>query len=143
METSIKGIDLIKRFEGLKLTAYKCAAGVLTIGYGHTGSDVKPGMSITRERAEQLLVSDLERFEKGVDALNMKVNQNQFDALVSFSFNLGVAALSGSTLVKKARVNPNDPAIRTEFAKWVNAGGKRLDGLVRRRTDEASLYFES
>ena len=100
METGQKGINLIKKYEGLALKAYLCPANVLTIGYGHTGKDVIPDMQINEVTAEQILKRDLEKFEKAVDRLvTSKINQNQFDALVSFTFNLGEGNLKSSTLL--------------------------------------------
>ena len=130
MKTSEKGIELIKRFEGCRLTAYKCPAGVLTIGYGHTYG-VKPLMKITQQQADTLLKGDLMIFEAGINVLNLNINQNQFDALVSFAFNLGLNALNRSTLLKKIRLNPNDNTIKDEFLKWCYAAGKKLDGNYR------------
>jgi lysozyme len=141
MKTSQKGIDLLKAHEGLRLTAYKCSAGVWTVGYGHTGTDIKEGKTITLAEAERLLRLDVEWAERAVNAELPAINQCQFDALVSFVFNVGVGAFAGSTLLKKAKVNVNDPAIRAEFAKWRNGGGKVLPGLVKRRAAEADLYF--
>lgn len=140
MKTSQKGIDLIKKFEGLKLYAYLCPANVWTIGYGTT-KDVKPGMTITEIEAENLLKRDLEKFENQVNSLNLPFNQNQFDAIVSFTYNLGFGNLKSSTLLKKATANVNDDTIRIEFLKWVYAGGKKLEGLVKRRAAEHKLYF--
>ena len=142
MKTSNKGIDLIKKYEGLRLKAYKCPAGVWTIGYGHTGADVAEGLEITEERADELLLSDIAQFENHVNSVvKSTIKQNQFDALVSFAFNLGGLSIKNSTLLKRVNANPIDPAISDEFAKWVNAGGKRLAGLVKRRAEEAELYF--
>lgn len=142
MKTSERGIDLIKSFEGLSLKTYKCPAGIDTIGYGHTGNDVKPDMVITEQQAEELLKKDLNQFEIGVGKLiTSGINQNQFDALVSFAYNLGTGALQKSTLLKKVNADPDDLAIAKEFNKWVLAGGKRLEGLVRRRKAESDLYF--
>ena len=154
MKTSSNGIALIKSFESLKLTAYRCAAGVPTIGYGHTGADVTAAdvsgkKTITEVQAEALLKKDLEKFEKGVSDLTKGValNQNQFDALVSFAFNVGIGSdttgLKGSTLLKKLRVNPNDKAIAAEFALWNKAKGVVLNGLTARRKAEAELYFKN
>jgi len=140
MRISNKGIELIKKHEGLRLSAYQCSAGVWTIGYGHTGN-VTPDMTITLAEAEELLRKDLLTAETAVNAAYLAVNQNQFDALVSFVFNIGKGAFGKSTLLKKAVVNPDDPSIRDEFMKWVNGGGQRLPGLVKRRNDEANLYF--
>jgi len=142
MKTSKQGVELIKRHEGLRLIPYRCPANVLTVGYGHTGSGVRNG-AITEAEAERLLRGDLSTAERAVNAGCPGVNQNQFDALVSFVFNLGTGAFNDSTLLKKIKANPNDATISGEFSKWVNAGGKRLEGLVRRRKDEAGLYFKT
>lgn len=141
MKMSKKGIELIKKYEGLRLTAYKCPAGVWTIGYGHT-KGVKEGQKITNSQAEELLKEDLRVFENGVNKWNLQINQYQFDALVSFAFNLGLANLGKSTLLKKVQANPQDKTIKDEFLKWVNAGGRKLEGLVRRRNEEAEMYFK-
>ena len=143
MTISKEGIALIKKYEGLRLKAYLCPANVWTIGYGHTGSDVYAGQVITEPQAEQLLISDLVKFDKGVRKRVFKeLKQNQFDALVSFAFNVGLGALEKSRLLLKVNTNPNDPSIRTEFNKWVNAAGKKLPGLIKRREEEANLYFK-
>ena len=148
MTTSPNGIIMIQTFEGLKLNAYEDVVGVDTIGYGSTyyqdGSKVKLGQSITKSEAEALLKHSLKQFEGNVLALlnGIKVNQNQFDALVSFAYNLGTGALAKSMLLKKIKVNHNDPTIAAEFTKWVMGGGVRLTGLVRRRKKEAELYFK-
>lgn len=145
--TGRRGLDLIKSFEGLVLKPYLCPAGVPTIGYGSTryenGQRVKlSDPAITEARAESLLRVTLREYEQAVDAVTRDdVNQNQFDALVSFAYNLGVQALKGSTLLKRVNANPADPAIAKEFSKWVNANGKKMAGLVRRREAEAKLYF--
>ncbi len=148
MKTSQKGIDLIKSFEGCKLSAYKCSAGVATIGFGSTfypnKTPVKMGDKLKNsQEAEELLKLTLFEFEKNVSALfyNVILTQNQFDALVSFAFNLGTGALAGSTLYKKIKINTKDKSITDEFNKWVNAGGVKLPGLIRRRKAEAELYF--
>jgi lysozyme len=140
MKISKKGLDLIKEYEGLELKAYKDSVGVLTIGYGSTGSHVKPGMTITAQEAEALLLKDVERFEEGVSAaVKVPLNQNQFDALVSFSFNLGLGSLQKSTLLRK--LNAGDYAgAQAEFKRWNKAGGIVLRGLVRRRASEALLF---
>lgn len=137
MNTGYKGISLIKSFEKLELKAYKCPAGVWTIGYGHT-KGVKKGDVCTEAQVEQWLKEDLADAETAMAGL--KLNQNQFDALVSFTFNLGIGNFKKSTLYKKVKVNPNDPSITDEFAKWKFANGKELAGLVRRRAAEAELY---
>ena len=143
METGQKGINLIKKYEGLALKAYLCPANVLTIGYGHTGKDVIPDMQINEVTAEQILKKDLEKFEKAVDRLvTSKINQNQFDALVSFTFNLGEGNLKSSTLLKKINANPSDKSIGAEFLKWNKGGGRVLSGLTKRRASEVDLYFK-
>ena len=140
MKTSDKGIGLIKRFEGLRLKAYLCPAGKPTIGYGHT-KDVKLGDVITEEEAEQLLREDLIVVENEINRHNLNLNQNQFDALVSFVYNVGIGNFRTSTLLKKIKANPNDKTIANEFKRWVYSNGKRLPGLVKRREEEAELYF--
>jgi lysozyme len=141
MKISVKGIELIKRHEGVRLTAYKCPAGVLTIGYGHTGKDVTVGKVITEAEAEKLLRGDLSTAESEVNKRLSKLNQNQYDALVSFVFNIGIGSFRMSTLLRIAQKTPNDSQIRLEFAKWVRGGGIVLPGLVTRRKEEAELYF--
>lgn len=140
MKINSKGIAIIKKFEGRFLASYICPGNVWTIGYGHTKT-AKRDMTISEEQCEELLKQDLEVFEKGVMSLGLKFNENQFSALVSFSFNIGLGNLRASTLFKKAKVNVNDPTIKDEFMKWVNAGGKKLNGLVSRRQAEGELYF--
>ncbi len=141
MKTSQKGIDLIKRFEGFSPTAYLCPAGVWTIGYGHTAG-VRAGDSVDEDTAEDFLREDLADAEGAVGKyVKVPLKQWQFDALVSFAFNLGAGNLYSSTLLKKVNRNPDDPAIRQEFEKWVYAGGRVLPGLVERRKAEADMYF--
>ena len=146
---SQKGLELIKRFEGLRLKPYLCAANVPTIGYGNTfyedGKKVKlTDPMITEERATELLLHSIKSFEKWVDSYcRDDINQNQFDALVSFAFNLGPNNLKNSTLLKKVNSNPQDVEIRKEFMKWTKGGGRVLKGLVTRRTAEADLYFSN
>lgn len=137
-----RGIELIKRFEGCRLGSYRCPAGVWTIGYGHT-KGVKPGQRITQEEAERLLREDAAKIESGVRAAlgSVQLADCKIDALVSFAFNVGVEALGTSTLARKVKVNPDDASIRSEFLRWVFAGRKRLQGLVRRREEEAKMYF--
>jgi lysozyme len=145
--TSTVGIELIKSFEGFSSKPYLCPAKIPTIGYGSTfypnGKKVtmadKP---VTDKQATGFLEATLLTFEKYVDSYCIDtITQNQFDALVSFCYNLGPANLKSSTLLKKVNKNPNDETIRAEFMKWVKAGGKTLAGLVRRREAEANLYF--
>jgi spore coat assembly protein SafA len=139
---SAQGLDLIKGFEGLRLSAYQDSAGVWTIGYGHTAG-VKPGDRISAAQAEQFLRSDVQWAEDAVRKhVKVPITQQQFDALVSFTFNLGAGALQKSTLLSK--LNQGDYAgAQAEFGRWVNAGGQRLEGLVRRRAEEARLFGSS
>jgi len=141
MKISLEGLALIKRFEGCRLEAYKCSANVLTIGYGHTGG-VKETDTITQDEADKLLQEDVEQFEKYVDDnVTVELGQSQFDALVAWTFNLGVGNLRESTMLKK--LNSEDYAsVPSEMKRWNKAGGKTLDGLIRRRKAE-SLLFES
>jgi lysozyme len=140
VKISKKGLDLIKVSEGLSLSAYKCPAGVLTIGYGHTGNDVRSGMLITAVEASTLLTEDVSRFEVGVcEVINKPMTQGQFDALVDFAFNLGLGALRGSTLAAKFKAGDLSGASR-ELSKWVWGGGKMLSGLVKRREAARALF---
>lgn len=140
MRTSQKGIELLKRFEGFMPEAYRCPAGVLTIGYGHT-SGVREGDRVTEEEAEKLLRADLMDAEEDVGRLvRVPLTQNQFDALVSFVYNVGMGSFFSSTLLKKINNDPNDPTIPDEFRKWVKAAGEPLPGLVKRRDAEARMY---
>lgn len=138
-KTSDAGINLIKSFEGCVLKAYRCPAGVLTIGYGHT-SGVKDGMVITADEAVVFLKSDLASFEKSVNSLvKVDITQNMFDALVSFTYNCGAGALKKSTLLLLLN-SKNYSGAAGEFAKWNKANGKVLAGLTRRRTAERLLF---
>ena len=142
MKTSPKGIALIKEFEGLRLKAYKCPGGVWTIGYGHTAG-VKPGMVISEAQAEEYLTADLIASEKYLNNLRLAINQNQFDALISFIYNVGTGNFSRSTLLRKVRANPQDNSIMDEFLRWVYSKGRVLPGLQRRRLAEMKLYFST
>lgn len=145
-QTSQKGLNLIKSFEGLSLKPYLCPAGIPTISYGLTyySNGVKVKLTdkpITQQQADTMLMNALKHYEQGVDSFTTDlVNQNQFDALVSFAYNCGLGNLKSSTLLKKVNANPNDPTIRQEFLKWNKGGGKVLPGLTKRRTAEANLY---
>ena len=141
MKTSSKGIEFIKRHEGFRARAYQCPAGVWTIGYGHTRG-VNNGDVITKEQGERFLIQDLQTAEREVNSHGLIINQNQFDALVSFVFNVGVGNFSRSTLLRKLKVNTNDSTISYEFSRWKNGGGKVLPGLVKRRKEESELYFK-
>jgi lysozyme len=144
-KTSSLGISLIKKYEGLKLEQYFCPAKISTIGIGTTKINGKPvpiGLKITVEQANEYLKNDLVYFENQVNSLvKSKINQNMFDALICFSYNLGIGNLKASDLLEKVNLNPNDKTIKDEFLRWKKAGGVVLKGLVLRRTDEASLYF--
>jgi lysozyme len=145
MEVNKAGRDLIKKFEGCKLRAYKCPAGLWTIGYGNTfyedGTKVKQGDVITQQQAENYFNAIVDDFAKKVDALvKSNVSENNFSALVSFTFNVGIGNFQRSTLLRKVNANPKDATIPAEFRKWVRANGEVLKGLVRRREAEAKLY---
>ncbi len=140
MKASEKAYSLIRQFEGLRLTAYSCPAGVWTIGFGHT-SEVVHGMSISKEQAEEFLSQDIARAEDIVNAECLNLRQCQFDALVSFVFNVGGVNFRKSTLLKKIKANPNGNSIMDEFLRWVYAKGVVLPGLQKRRLAEMKLYF--
>ena len=142
MKTSPKGIALIKEFEGLRLKAYLCPGGVWTIGYGHTAG-VKPGMVISEAQAEEYLKADLISFERYLNGLGLALNQNQFDALISLIYNIGIGNFQKSTLLRKARINANDNSIMDEFLRWVYSKGRVLPGLQRRILREMKLYFSN
>ena len=137
-----KGINLIKQFEGLCLKAYKCPAGVWTIGYGHT-QGVKEGDTITEREAENLLRKDVCNFECNVRcSVIANLNDYQYDALTSLAYNIGLSAFRKSTLLRIINNgNATEDEIRRQFSRWVYGGGKQLPGLVRRRAAEADLYF--
>ena len=153
METSQRGINLIKRHEGVILHSYLCPAGVISIGWGHTGSDVKKGMIITEEEAENLLKKDLKKIEDklnfSLEHDNITLNQNQFDACISFIFNLGFSAFIFSTLYKKLKQGDYAGA-SAEFPKWIyitktdpETGERfklKLKGLEQRRKAEQELF---
>ena len=140
MKTSAEGLALIKKFEGLELTAYKCAAGVWTIGYGHT-KDVQEGDEWSEAHADHMLEVELEEFEEYInDNVTVALSQNQFDALVSWVYNLGPANLKASTMLKV--LNSGDyEGVPAQIKRWNKAGGKVLKGLIRRREAEALLFI--
>ena len=141
MRTSEKGIEFIKLSEGLLLKAYQDSGGVWTIGYGHT-KGVKKGDQITEFMATEYLKDDLRTSEQAVSLyVTSEINQNQFDALVSFTFNLGPGNLKSSTLLKRVNADPNDPDIERQFKRWIYCKGVVLKGLVKRREREAAIYF--
>lgn len=139
MLTSKEGIELIKSFEGVRLTAYKAVPTekYYTIGYGHYGKDVTKGMVITHAQAEAYLISDLKKFEKSVNDLNMTLTQNQFDALVSFTYNCGAGNL------KKLVTGRNTLAIADAMLLYTKSGGRELKGLVKRRKKERELFLKN
>lgn len=139
MEISNQGISLIKHFEGCKLSAYKDSVGIATIGYGHT-KDVRMGMVITQATAEQYLKDDLQPIKKLLNGMGVNFKQNQFDALTSWIFNLGASKFNSSTLKKYIVANKSDIEIGDQIIRWVNAGGKPLLGLKRRRIAEANMF---
>ena len=146
MTTSSNGISLIEQFEGFRAQMYKDAVGLPTIGYGtliqSQSQQYLMTATITQAQATDLLKQHLPSIESAIDNMvEFELTQNQFDALVSFCYNLGTNSLLNSTLLKKLNVDPSDETIRDEFMKWVHAGGKVLQGLVDRRTAEADLYF--
>ncbi|PUA41447.1 muraminidase [Pseudomonas protegens] len=142
MRTSQRGLNLIKSFEGLRLQAYQDAVGVWTIGYGTTRG-VKSGMSISKEQAERMLQNDIARFEPEIDRLvKVPLSQNQWDALMSFTYNLGPTNLGSSTLLRL--LNAGDyAAAADQFLRWNKAGGRVLPGLTRRRAAERELFLEA
>ena len=140
MTTSSKGKLLIKDFEGLRLKAYLCAAGVPTIGWGHT-KGVRLGQTITEAQAEDLLVEDIAPIERQLNRLGVNFRQGQFDALVSWIFNLGATTFSNSTLCKRIKEGAADQQVADEIVKWVYANGRPLLGLMKRRVAEANLFL--
>lgn len=149
MRMSEAGKQMLIKFEDLRTKAYRVGGkGNWTIGVGNEtyldGSPVKDGDTITREAAIELFEHSLPSREKAVNVgINSEINQNQFDSLVSLIYNIGIAAFNGSTIRRKININPNDPSIRKEFARWNKSGGEVVDGLVNRRKVEADLYFKS
>lgn len=140
MKTSNQGKNLIKEAEGLRLDAYKCPAGVPTIGWGHT-KGVKMGQHITVQQAEDLLVEDIAPIERLLNALKINFRQEQFDALVSWIFNFGEGKFKGSTMYKRIIANAKDEEITDQLVKWINAAGRPLLGLMKRRVAEANLFI--
>lgn len=148
MKLDSNGYKLIQGFEGLKLSAYKDSAGIPTIGYGNiayeNGSKVKMGDKISQDNADLLFQYFANRFASQVDAVvTATVNQNQFNAMVSLAYNIGIGAFSKSTLLKKVNKNSCDPTIKDEFMKWKLAGGKVIQGLINRREKESKIYFSN
>lgn len=140
MKASENAYSLIRQFEGLRFVTYRCPAGVWTVGYGHT-SGVVPGMAITKEQAEEFLRLDIATAENIVNAVCPNLRQCQFNALVSFVFNVEGGNFRKSTLLKKIKANPDDNTIMDEFLRWVYAKGVVQHGLHKRRLAEMRLYF--
>tara|TARA_Y100001938_G_scaffold37851_1_gene52199 strand:+ start:330 stop:761 length:432 start_codon:yes stop_codon:yes gene_type:complete len=135
----MEGIALIKKFEGCELEAYQCSAGVWTIGYGHT-KDIVEGMTISKEQAEEMLVDELHEYENYINKyVTVALSQNQFDALVSWVYNLGPANLKVSTMLKVLNKGQYEE-VPAQMKRWNKAGGKVLEGLIRRREAEACLF---
>lgn len=139
MTTSPEGLALIKRYEGCRLKAYKCPAGVWTVGYGHT-KGVTSAMAITQAQADQFLQEDIAPIESQLNDLQINFRQGQFDALVSFIFNLGIGNFNKSTLKNRIITGAEDSVIVAEFKRWNKAGGKVLPGLVARREAECAMW---
>jgi lysozyme len=144
MEYSKNGLHLTEQFEGCRLTAYPDPAtggDPWTIGYGHTGSDVHQGLTITQEQAEELLAQDVKKAAANVNShVTTQITQEEFDALVDFAFNCGCGNLDSSTLLKKLNAGDHEGAAQ-EFLKWDMAGGHHMAGLLRRRQAEATLFI--
>lgn len=140
MKASVDAYELIKQFEGLRLEAYLCPVGIWTIGYGHT-SGVSPNSFITIQEADEYLHRDVAAIEMQLNKLNLSLRQCQWDAIVSFVFNVGIGNFKASTLLAKIRINPDDNSIIDEFLRWVYANGKVMRGLQKRRLTEMKLYF--
>lgn len=140
MNTSPEGLDLIKRFEGLRLTAYLCPAGVPTIGYGQTGPGIKLGMTITEAKANELLADSLKKYEEAVTHYAGSAHQNQFDAMVSLCYNIGAGNFKTSSVARLHKAGQYTGAA-SAFLLWNKAGGRVLAGLVSRRKAERNLYL--
>lgn len=143
---SQEALDLIKKFEGYRAKAYQDVVGIWTIGYGNTyyedGTRVSEGDTITKSDAEELLKYWVQDFADEVNqSVKAHLNDCQFGALVSFTYNVGVSGFKRSNLLKRVNGNPEDPTIEYEFNKWVKAGGKTVNGLVKRRKEECKFYF--
>ena len=141
MKTSNQGKNLIKEAEGLRLDAYKCPAGVPTIGWGHT-KGVKMGQHITVQQAEDLLVEDIAPIERLLNALKINFRQEQFDALVSWIFNLGAGNFKSSTMYKLILADARDEEITDSLIRWTYSGKQKLPGLMKRRVAEANLFID-
>ena len=140
MTTSNKGKQLIKEFEGLRLKAYRCPAGVATIGWGHT-KGVKLGQTITEAQAEDFLVEDIAPAEHLLNNMGINFRQEQFDALVSWIFNLGTGNFMNSTLCKRICSGADDQMVADEIIRWISCNGKPSLGLMKRRVKEANFFL--
>lgn len=144
MKPSEKIRNFIKAREGLSLTTYRCPSGITTIGYGHTGLGVTMGLRITQQQADEWFAADLDVFasqlNRHLTERRIRLSQHQYDALVSFTFNVGLGNFLASTLWRKLCAEPKDPTIPAEFRRWVYGNGKKLPGLVTRRQQEAQIY---
>jgi len=149
MLASDKCIELIKKWEGCKLESYKCVAGVWTIGYGSIrwkdGERVKQGQVISQKEAEELLKLEVNKKALDIKSLDLNMNQNQFDSIVSFVYNVGITSFKRSTLFKIIKIDSHNPQIKDEFLRWNKARIKgklsKVVGLTNRRIDETELYF--
>ena len=145
MKLSEKGFEFLKSMEGVRYKAYRCSAGVLTIYIGLTtinGKPVKEGQTITEEQGKIEFLKQITTYENAVNQnVTSKINQNMFDALTSFVFNVGAANFKSSTLLKKVNANPNDIDIKNQLLRWNKAAGKEIAGLTYRRAKEGTLYF--
>jgi lysozyme len=148
MKVNADGYALLKKFEGCVLKAYKCPAGVWTIGFGNTfyedGTKVKEGDVITQQRADELAKFIVEQFANSIRPMIQKtLTENQFSACVSLAYNIGTGGFNKSSVLRKVNANPQDPTIADSFRLWNKGGGVVLKGLVRRRESEIELYFKS
>lgn len=145
MNLSDNGYEVIKSFEGVKNKAYKDSVGIWTVGIGFItvdGQKVNESTTLTNDQIKEQFFKQITTYENAVNSyVTSEISQNQFDALVSFTFNLGTGSLKSSTLLKKVNIDPSDSTITTEFAKWCKAGGRVIEGLAKRRAQEAKLYF--
>jgi lysozyme len=147
MKVNAEGYALLKKFEGCVLKAYKCPAGVWTIGFGNTfyedGTKVKEGDVITQQRADELAKYIVEQFATSIRAMiKQPLSENQFSACVSLAYNIGTGGFKKSSVLRKLNANPTDPTIADSFRLWNKGGGVILKGLVRRREAEIALYFK-
>lgn len=136
-----KGLDLIVQFEGCSLTAYRDIVGILTIGFGHVGKNVVEGMSITQDEADAILAADIEHFLKLLKPMLPPLSDNEFCAVLSLVFNIGLGHFSGSTLLRLLKAGAPKEDIANEFPKWCKAGGQVIEGLLRRRLAEKALFL--